>query len=466
MGLHNACADTFVSRSARHSSIARLTRRGALVAVMMLLPGIVVGQANAAAELPQAPSFDHDASKPGMRAVAPPDGADHSVLDRQAALMPAAQRLAREVSSSGSDLAGVRIDAEAGVLHVYTTDTKRFLGLGASLPAGTDMRLHRAEFSHAAMISAVDRVQNGAKLLSQQENIKVAGAGVNEDGSGITVAVLATAANSSATLERASQILHDRYGDIVSQVDVTTTTPSADDQYFMNARFNNFAPWYGGDRIRAGSQGCTTGFEATFGGNPAMLTAAHCGGVGTTFNHGPGAADKYTVMGTSVYSNLDTDIGVIKVSATSSYINIGADPQFPTQLFVSWWASPVVGEWLCASGSFTGERCNLKVVTTNQSKCRAWSSQGWCIGWKNPLADVINMLGPDKMSVGTGDSGGPVYLKSSLYAVAKGLVNGPMTPTGAADYPAYAPTGQWCSAPEGWGWRCSSGFSFAHMPGY
>jgi secreted trypsin-like serine protease len=125
-----------------------------------------------------------------------------------------------------------------------------------------------------------------------------------------------------------------------------------------------------------------------------------------------------------------------------------------------------VGERLCASGSFTGERCNLKVVDKNQSKCRAWSSAGSCIGWKYPLADVINMFGADKMSAGTGDSGGPVYLKSGLDAVAKGLVSGGMTPTAAASYPAYAPMDQLCSSPEGWLPRCSSGFSFAHMPGY
>jgi hypothetical protein len=465
MGLHNACTDTIMSRSPRRLSISRRTRSGILAAVTMLLPGIAVGQANAATGQPQAPSFDRDANKLGLHA-APPAGADGAMLDRQSALMPTAQHLIDEANSSGSDLAGVRIDADAGVLHVFTTDTGRSPDLGAILPAGMEVRLHRADFSRSAMTSAVDRVQSAARLLSQRENITIAGAGVNEDGTGINVAVLAGAANSSATVKRASQVLHDRYGNIVSEVQVTTKKTSADDLYFMNARFNDSAPWYGGNRIRVGSNGCTTGFAATSAGSPAMLTAAHCGGVGTTFNHGPGAADGYTVMGTSVYSNLDTDIGAIKVSSTSSYINVGADPQWPTQMLVASWASPVVGEWLCASGSFTGERCNLKVVDKNQSRCRAWSSQGWCAGWVNGLSDVINMLGPSNMSVGTGDSGGPVYLRSGLTAIAKGLVSGAMTPTAAASYPAYAPTDQWCSAPEGWGYRCSSGFSFAPMPGY
>jgi hypothetical protein len=79
---------------------------------------------------------------------------------------------------------------------------------------------------------------------------------------------------------------------------------------------------------------------------------------------------------------------------------------------------------------------------------------------------VVNSAGSGSYAAGHGDSGGPVYLRTGTSGIAMGLVHGMLTPNAQAAYPAYYPDTMWCPAPEGWSQRCSSGFSFAHMPGY
>jgi len=289
----------------------------------------------------------------------------------------------------------------------------------------------------------------------------VAAIGPSVDGSGVDVSVVA---DDAEQLDQASAVLKEQYGDIVDDVTAIEKKTSDSDLYFGGFRFNDFSPWYGGDRISSSVGGCSTGFAATYNNAPAMLTAAHCGGVGTSFNNGPRSNNTYAFMGNSVYSNAGTDVAAIGVGGASSYINVGSALS-PSQLYVGSWATPVVGQYLCQSGSYTGEVCGLRVVDTGQSVCQSWFL--WiCTSWQGPLADVVNYLGSGSYAAGHGDSGGPVYLRSGSTGIAMGLVHGVLTPNAKNAYPSYYPDTMWCPSPEGWSQRCSSGFSFAHMPGY
>ena len=303
-------------------------------------------------------------------------------------------------------------------------------------------------------------MRDDAKLLGEQQ-VSIAAVGPALDGSGLTVSVVAPEAGQ---VEQASALLAERYGDIVGEVRAVDRKTSDKDLFFGGWRFNDFAPWYGGDRIASSSGGCSTGFAATYNNAPAMLTAAHCGGVGTSFSNGPRSNNTFSFMGNSVYSNSGTDVGAIGVTSASSYINVGS-ALAPTQLYVGSWGSPVVGQYLCQSGSYTGEVCGLRVVDTGQNVCQSWVLW-WCTSWQGPLADVINSAGSGSYAAGHGDSGGPVYLRTGSSGIALGLVHGVLTPNARAAYPAYYPDTMWCPAPAGWSQRCSSGFSFAHMPGF
>ena len=433
----------------------RRTLGAALVAALA-----TTGFAGAAYAAPKLgpPAPDSGGAKAGQES-APFTGAAADKLKRQEALLPVARGLAAQARSASSDIAGVSIDSDSGTVHLYRTDTGRPLGLGGK-PAGVKVTVHAAKFSRHDMNDAAKRVRDDAKLLGEQQ-VSVAAVGPALDGSGLTISVVAPEAGQ---VEQASALLAERYGDVVGDVRAVDRKTSDEDLFFGGWRFNDFAPWYGGDRISSSSGGCSTGFAATYNNAPAMLTAAHCGGVGTAFSNGPRSNNTFSFMGNSVYSNSGTDVGAIGVTGASSYINVGS-ALAPTQLYVGSWGSPVVGQYLCQSGSYTGEVCGLRVVDTGQNVCQSWVLW-WCTSWQGPLADVINSAGSGSYAAGHGDSGGPVYLRTGSSGIALGLVHGVLTPNAKAAYPAYYPDTMWCPAPAGWSQRCSSGFSFAHMPGF
>src|SRR4029079_14964490 len=107
------------------------------------------------------------------------------------------------------------------------------------------------------------------------------------------------------------------------------------------------------------------------------------------------------VRATPVHSNPARDCAAIGVTGASSFINVGSALS-PSQLYVGSWATPVVGQYLCQSGSYTGEVCGLRVVDTDARRCQSWFL--WiCTSWQGPLADVVNYLGSGSYAAGHGD---------------------------------------------------------------
>ena len=404
------------------------------------------------------PAPDPDTVKKGQEAAPPLSGIEAEQLKRQDLLLPIANKLAAQARASTSDIAGVSIDPDRGTVHLYRKDPS--IPLGIKTPAGVSIEVHAAKFSRSEMNAASKRLRADAKLLGEQ-NLGVAAVGPALDGSGINVSVVA---RETGEVEKASEQLKGLYGDVIGDVSAIASKNTRKELFFGGFRFNDYSPWYGGDRIASSSGGCSTGFAASLNSAPVMLTAAHCGGVGTSFSNGPRSNNTFNVMGNSVYSNAGTDVAAIGVTGASSYINVGSALS-PTQLYVGSWSSPIVGQYLCQSGSYTGETCGLRVVDTAQHICRSWFLW-WCTSWQGPLADVINSAGSGSYAAGHGDSGGPVYLRTGSTGIAKGLVHGQLTPNARAAYPSYFPDTMWCPAPAGWSQRCASGFSFAHMPGY
>jgi hypothetical protein len=380
---------------------------------------------------------------------------------KQEKLVALAQRLAGKGKERGSDFAGVSIDPDTQTVHLFRKDKAKGSGLDA-VPAGVTVDVQAAKFTRQEMLDAAQQITDAAQLLGQQFHVTVEAVGPTVDGSGVNVTVFATGADD---VGKASKALHDKFGAIVNRVNASDKKTSESELFFAGWRFNDYAPWYGGDRISSSSGSCTTGFAATYNGAPAMLTASHCGGVGTNFWNGPTSSGGWNFMGSVGYSNTNTDVASIGVSSYSLYINVGYDPQVASQLYVGSWASPIVGEYLCQSGSFTGERCGLRVVDTAQYVCLSYVLW-WCTSWQGPLADVVSIYGSSSPAAGHGDSGGPVYLRTGSSGIAKGLVHGQLTPNAKAAYPAYYTDTLSCPSPEGWSNRCASGFSFAHMPGF
>jgi hypothetical protein len=442
--------------------MARIARKskvfwGTMVALATV--ALTTSAAFAAPGVPGQPADSPGAAKSGQADAG--TGPQPELTKKQEKLIAVAQKLEEQGKAKGSDFAGVSIDPETQTVNLFRKDKSKGNGLD-SVPAGVKVDVHAAKFSRAEMLDAADQITRDAQQLGQQQHIGIEAIGPSVDGSGIDVTVFTTGA---ADLDTASKALKGKYGEIVADVHGADKKTSKDDQFFAGFRFNDYAPWYGGDRISTSSLSCTTGFAAVYNGLPAMLTASHCGGVGTGFWNGPTSSNGWNFMGNVTYSNSSTDVASIQVSSYSNYINVGSNPQAPSQLLISSWQSPVVGQYLCQSGSFTGEVCGLRVVDTNQYVCTSWFLW-WCTGYQGPIADVINSAGSGSYAAGHGDSGGPVYLRMGSYGIAEGLVHAVLSPNAAAAYPAYGGDTMGCPSPEGWSNRCGAGFSFVHMPGY
>ncbi|MEV4316769.1 trypsin-like serine protease [Actinocrispum sp. NPDC049592] len=404
---------------------------------------------------------------------APPLSAEETaLLRRQDAMLPAAQSLAEQSRADGTDIAGVEIDVPGSIVHVYRTDPGQPLRLPQPPPEGVRVEVHQASVDRPTMTRVATRITQDAQGLAD-DGVLVQSTGPAVDGSGVTVAVAVRQPGAdSAELEHASQVLHRRYGTAIGEVRGVVRPETYQGDFFQGIRFNDLPGWWGGDRISRVEGdtriSCTTGFPAVTSDNkPVMLTAAHCGDVGAAFSNGPGSFGNFKPLGTVVLSDVDRDVAAISVTSTENKINVGS-AEAPTQLPITGgWATPVVGQRLCQSGSFTGEVCGLRVVDTGVINCDLWFIG--CLDWRGPLADVINTAGSGAFAAGHGDSGGPVYLRNSTGTgvTAMGLVSSVLTDTAAAKFPAFLPDTLLCPAPGGPPKkRCSSGFAFAHMPGH
>ncbi len=382
---------------------------------------------------------------------------------RQAPLLEAASAAIRASQVKGSDIAGASIDVAAHRVDLYRTKP------GAALPAGmarkgVTISVHGAKFTAGQLAKAAETLKANRKALGEK-GVVVSTFSIPVTGAGLDVTLLqpATSAKGAPRMLGASAAkaaLAASVGDFIGTTRTSSATTKAK-PYYNGWRFNDYPAWYGGDRI---AQGCTTGFPALFNGSMEMMTATHCGGVGTVFSNGPRSNGTTSYMGTVMSANSGTDVSVINVASSSNYINVGPAENSSVRP-VGAWQSPVVGSYVCQSGSYTGEVCGLRVVDTNQSVCTSYFL--WvCTAYMGPMADVVNYLGSGYYAAGHGDSGGPLYwYDSSGYVRPVGQVHGQLFPNAKAAYPAYFTDQMWCPAPEGWQQRCSAGFSFAHMPG-
>ena len=159
-------------------SIARV-RAVIVVALAALVAAIAAAAASAAP--PVAPPADQGAAKAGQQPaeLLPPGQAEK--LKKQDALLPVARGLADQARGRGSDIAGVSIDVDNGVVHVFRTNPGKALGLAGAPPAGVTFDVQAAKFSRSAMIDAADKITQDAQLLGDQ-HVLVDAIGPNVDG--------------------------------------------------------------------------------------------------------------------------------------------------------------------------------------------------------------------------------------------------------------------------------------------
>ncbi|HWC79659.1 MAG TPA: trypsin-like serine protease [Pseudonocardiaceae bacterium] len=174
------------------------------------------------------------------------------------------------------------------------------------------------------------------------------------------------------------------------------------------------SPFWGGATIVNPSYGeeCTSGWPVHFTDNPSgqfLLTANHCGSFG--------GGDKYytpanTYIGNQIgqndlqhdtlmveldYSNSTAGSAIYTggVNASGNYNGSGLPISF-----IEGSGTPEVGDYVCASGAFSGERCLVKITNTDVTSPPNTLYQHMVEA--EQTNDTVGVAGQ-------GDSGGPVY---------------------------------------------------------
>lgn len=202
-------------------------------------------------------------------------------------------------------------------------------------------------------------------------------------------------------------------GDVVTKV--KTGLPALDlpvevtrgDVPEPSGRLNDTAPFYGGGQIKyPGGSGwngvCTAGFAVRdSAGQESLVTAGHCGHPGIDMYNGNWSQWIGRASKEDVYLDL-----LLVPTASAGLVFNNRWGTTDTVMRVNSWGHPYHNEYLCTSGSMTGQVCGVQVDTSTVfSYC---TTNGWgiyeCYGgmyraWQRA----------DLRAVQSGDSGGPVY---------------------------------------------------------
>jgi hypothetical protein len=173
------------------------------------------------------------------------------------------------------------------------------------------------------------------------------------------------------------------------------------------ARDADTSPYFGGARIKVGNAtltDCSSAFAAVDGSNNSyMLTAAHC----TSGLHRPvWNGNQSRLMGDIFSIDPFIDSALVHVFFPASSFGViyaggvvpGIDERFRNVLTHT---SNTPGMFVCTSGAFSGERCNIRVLAVNQDVN---------MGGRLVFPAVIAQRDDGQNAVGTGDSGGPVFV--------------------------------------------------------
>jgi hypothetical protein len=165
--------------------------------------------------------------------------------------------------------------------------------------------------------------------------------------------------------------------------------------------------------------GCTSGFGINISGAPRLLTAGHCWPEDTKIVNlkfsGSGTIGSGNAMGTVILRGSGNDVDAEVFTGCNGsgtcggtgaiWTGVLGSPQVTSVAGVGSWS---VGDKVCVSGAYGGEKCGLTVQKINI--CRTISGKDYC--------RLTQLSGTDMPT--EGDSGGPAYRRSNGYALAVG----------------------------------------------
>lgn len=230
---------------------------------------------------------------------------------------------------------------------------------------------------------------------------------------------------------------------ILSAAAGVPVTVSAGPAPEASTRLNDTSPWFGGGRLtdNVPRPVCSSGFGMVVGRAQFLLTARHCGV--QAFSNGQLAGAGRQLIGNVTAAVLAADSEAISIAAPgvagSSIYTGGVNDATEGSIRVNRVGVNIRNQFVCTSGSFSGEHCRLQI--RNTALFVAGAALGVPIRVVGPLNLAVSVVGG--VAAGGGDSGGPVAQPSatSLGAVSgMGTING-----GFAQFPCVVYDARRCS---------------------
>jgi len=311
------------------------------------------------------------------------------VLSTQQALNAVATRV-RGATAAVSGFAGVSdaVDERRVVLYWQGSPPDDVLAV-VERERGTVV-IVSAAYSERTLRAAVDRVFAAA---AGEPAVRVGSVVPLADGSGIRVAVTGDLEAARATVDR------------VAGVDATVEVGDAMPVGLPN-RVKDASPWRAGARWKNSSDyHCTMGFAVhrTDNGEPYMFSAAHCADLlNNTFDDDEGWDTNPYYTGNVMVDDDPHDIMLVHRShgPPGDQMYVGPYDSSSSVRVAGTAMASFPGEYVCASGGFSGSTCYSKVVSVG-----GYLDYGSIVVGPVVMAEQVSHTA----AVGVGDSGGPVY---------------------------------------------------------
>jgi hypothetical protein len=358
------------------------------------------------------PALAADGDKPGPDTSLPAEPVPggfrgwSELIEEQERLQAAAQRL-QEGTEREDGFTGIEAAPEDGRvrLHWYGEPTDAVRRLVAEVGREVPVEVVRARHPLAELLATQEAIAPEPGVGAVVPHV---------DGSGLTVRY-----RGSEEEALGLPAIRD------ASVPVTVEPYSQVEPLGCTGRQDDCSPYWGGAKYVVGG-GCSTGFSLKFTSlfnTPPwyrMLSAGHCGSNGQAVSDGGGEA-----MGT-IAGDDDTDDLLL--------INPAGGVTLGPRIYTGPWNAGIannkavagatasfVGGWVCTSGAFTGEHCNVKITAVNVM-----------------IGTVKTVEAKEQgglTAAGHGDSGGPVVAS---------LLNGKVNAKGTisfGDVPVSCPSG-------------------------
>jgi hypothetical protein len=300
-----------------------------------------------------------------------------ALIEVQNKLLPPANRVLMAARDTDG-YTGMSAAPESGRVTLYWKGElpKHLSELIAAQPVPFD--LVKAQYSLKELLAETE------KVVKQQG---VTAVGPLTDGSGLSVSLRASAANSI----------------LATNVPVRR---EAEIDPVLFGRQNDSTPYYGGAIIKNGNGICTSGFAVKIGAVTKMLSAGHCGENGDVIKDGGGQT-----MGTVEQKNQARDTLLIGVN--SAGYTFSGPYTSNTKVAVKYALGSIDETFVCTSGANTGQHCPIRIKALNQFIPVCDHNGQNCVTM-GPLvkAEQESHL----VAAGAGDSGGPVVATDSCTA--------------------------------------------------